>query len=135
MAERVVITDTLRDFLQKPLLARMSTTDADGYPHTVPVWFMLDGDDLVVISERKTVKLGHIKANPKGAMQIGGDTNDGGGYLFKGEFSIEEDPGDEWMNKLIYRYESGEQAAKDSQEWAALDIIVVRMKVATVLKV
>jgi nitroimidazol reductase NimA-like FMN-containing flavoprotein (pyridoxamine 5'-phosphate oxidase superfamily) len=130
-----ILTSPIRDFLQKPLLARMSTVGADGYPHTVPVWFMLDGDDLVVISVRKTAKLGHIKANPKGALQIGGDSNDGGGYLLKGEFSIEEDPNDVWMNKLIYRYESGEQAAKDSKEWAELDIIVVRMKVNTVLKV
>jgi predicted pyridoxine 5'-phosphate oxidase superfamily flavin-nucleotide-binding protein len=130
-----MIDSTVREFLQKPLLARISTLDPDGWPHTVPVWFMLDGDEVVVISVRKTAKLGHIQSNPKGALQIGGDTNDGGGYLLKGIFSIEEDPGDVWMNKLIYRYESGEQADKDAKEWADLDIIVLRMTVKTVLKV
>jgi len=130
-----MIDSAVREFLQKPLLARMSTIDPDGWPHTVPVWFMLDGDDVVVISVRKTAKIGHIQANPKGALQIGGDSNDGGGYLLKGIFSIEEDPGDVWMNKLIYRYESGEQADKDAKEWADLDIIVIRMTVVRVLKV
>jgi hypothetical protein len=130
-----VIDSTAREFLQKPLLARMSTIDLGGCPHTVPVWFMLDGDEVVVISVRKTAKLGHVQANPKGALQIGGDTNDGGGYLLKGVFSIEEDPDDVWMKKLIYRYESGEQADKDAKDWADLDIIVIRMKVEKVLKV
>ena len=130
-----MIDSAVREFLQKPLLARMSTIDPDGWPHTVPVWFMLDGDDVVVISVRKTAKIGHIQANPKGALQIGGDSNDGGGYLLRGTFSIEEDPDDVWMNKLIYRYESGEQADKDAKEWADLDIIVIRMKVERVLKV
>ena len=129
-----ILNETIREFLQKPLTARMSTIDADGYPHTVPVWFMLDGDDVMIISVRKAAKIGHIKTNPKGALQVGGDTGDGG-YLLKGEFSIEEDPDDARMNKIIYRYESGEQAAKDSQEWAELDIIVVRMKPTAVLKV
>jgi PPOX class probable F420-dependent enzyme len=124
-----------REFLQKPLLARMSTIDAEGCPHTVPVWFMLDGDDIVVIGERKTAKVGHIRANPRGAIQVGGDTGDGGGYLLKGVFSIEEDPDDRWMKKLTYRYESREQADKHVQEWAELDIIVMRLTVERVLKV
>ena len=41
-----MLDDTIRAFLQKQLIARMSTIGADGYPHTVPVWFMLDGDDI-----------------------------------------------------------------------------------------
>jgi PPOX class probable F420-dependent enzyme len=131
----MVFNDSVREFLQKPLLARMSTIDPDGYPHTVPVWFMLDGDDVAIISVRKTAKLGHIQANPKGTVQVGGDTGDGGGYLLKGDFSIEEDPDDIWMKKLTYRYESGEQAEKDVREWAALDIILIRMKVKSVHKV
>jgi predicted pyridoxine 5'-phosphate oxidase superfamily flavin-nucleotide-binding protein len=95
--ERTVFAATIREFLQKPLVARMSTLDPDGYPSTVPVWFMLDGDDTVVISVSSTRKVGHIKANPKGAIAIGGDPADGGGYLIKGEFSIEADPEDVWV--------------------------------------
>lgn len=130
-----MITDPVRQLLQKPLIARMSTLDADGYPHTVPVWFMLDGDGIVIISVRQTRKVGHIQANPKGSVCIGGDTGDGGGYLFKGEFTLEEDPDDAWMKKLIDRYESPEQAAKDVVEWTPLDIIVLRFRPTQVIKV
>jgi hypothetical protein len=130
-----VFTATIREFLQKPLVARMSTLDPDGYPHTVPVWFMLDGDDLVVISVSSTRKVGHIQTNPKGAIAVGGDPADGGGYLIKGEFSIEADPEDAWVRKLTHHYETPEQAEQDIAAWADLDIIVLRLKPKVVLKV
>lgn len=130
-----MFTATVREFLQKPLIARMSTLDPDGYPHTVPVWFKLDGDDLVVISVRSTRKVGHILANPKGAIAVGGDPGDGGGYLIKGEFSIEPDPEDAWVRQLTYQYEPPEQAEKDIADWADLDIIVLRLKPKVILKV
>lgn len=130
-----MFTATVREFLQKPLVARMSTLDPDGYPHTVPVWFMLDGNDLVVISVSSTRKVGHVRANPKGALAIGGDSADGGGYLIKGEFTIENDPEDVWVQKMTHRYEAPEQAEKDIAEWAELDIIVLRLKPKVVLKV
>lgn len=130
-----MFSDAVREFLQKPLIARMSTLDPDGYPHTVPVWFMLDGNDLVVISVRSTRKVGHILANPKGAIVIGGDPADGGGYLIKGDFSLEADLDDAWVRRLTYHYEAPEQAEKDIADWADLDIIVLRLKPKVVLKV
>jgi general stress protein 26 len=130
-----MLDETVRTFLQKPLIARMTTIDPDGYPHTVPVWFMLDNCDIVIIAVRDTKKVGHIQQNPKGAISVGGQEGDGGGYLIKGDFVLEEDPGDLWMNKLIYHYESGEKAAADSADWTPLDIIVIRLKTKKVLKV
>ncbi len=130
-----VIPDDVRAFLQKTLIARMSVIDPDGYPHTVPVWFMLDGDAIVVISARDTRKVGYAAANPKGAITIGGDSDDGGGYLIKGDFSVEPDPGGEWLSKVTYRYEDPEQAAKDVVAWAELDMITLRLKPRRVIKV
>ena len=130
-----MFTDTIREFLQKPLIARMSTIDSEGYPHTVPVWFALDGDDLVIISVRQTRKVSHIQANPKGALTIGGDPGNGAGYLIKGDFSIEPDPDATWTRKLTYRYGPPEQAEKDIAAWADLDMIVLRLKPKVVLKV
>lgn len=125
----------VRDFLQRPLLARISTIDPEGYPHTVPVWFMLDGDEIVITSVRNTRKIGYIQANPKGAIVIGGEPADGGGYLIKGDFAVEEDPGLEWMKRLTYHYEDKEQAEKDIAEWSLLDMCLIRIKPKTILKV
>jgi hypothetical protein len=135
MSTQTMLDTATRTFLQKPLTARMSVIDDQGYPHTVPVWFMLDGDDVVAISVRSTRKVGYILANPQGCITIGGDPADGGGYLLKGEFSIEEDPNDNWMKTLIYRYETGEKAEQDITDWTPLDIIVLRLKIKSISKV
>jgi PPOX class probable F420-dependent enzyme len=131
----MLFDEQARAFLKKPLLARMSTIDPAGYPHTVPVWFLLDGDELAIIAVRDTRKIDHIQANPKGAVSIGGDNGDGGGYLLKGTFRIEEDPDDEWTRKLCYQYETPEKAEQDVRDWADLDIIVIRFRPERVMKV
>jgi len=124
-----------RAVLDKPLIARVSVIDDEGYPHTVPVWFMRDGDDIVFISARDTRKVDYLSANPRGAVVIGGESDDGGGYLIKGDFVIEPDPNDEWVRRLTYRYEEPAQAEQDIAAWADLDIIVLRLKPRKVIKV
>ncbi len=92
----VLLTDGVRDFLKKPLLARLCVIDRGGYPHSVPIWFDVDGDDIVFISERNTAKVRYMLANAKGAVTIGGDSGDGGGYLIKGHLSATEDLEHRW---------------------------------------
>jgi PPOX class probable F420-dependent enzyme len=130
-----MLDHTIRTFLHKTLIARMTTIGPDGYPHTVPVWFMLDGDDVVIISARDTRKVKNIQANPKGSVAIGGDPAGSTGYLLQGDFVIEEDPDDAWVKKLTYHYEDTERAEQDIAAWADLDIILIRLKPKKVIKV
>ena len=92
-------TEEVREFLQRKLLARMSVVDFDGYPHTVPVSFIMDGDDVIITTVRNTRKVHYIRRNSKGAVTIGGESSEGAGYLLKGKFSLEEDPGLEWLKR------------------------------------
>jgi nitroimidazol reductase NimA-like FMN-containing flavoprotein (pyridoxamine 5'-phosphate oxidase superfamily) len=128
-----MLTDTVRTLLQQPLTAYLSVVDANGFPHTVPVWFDVEGDDLVFISERTTRKVDYLKVNPKGAVAIGGDGT--AGYLFKGTFTIEPDPDLKWMKAMTYRYEPKDEAEKYIEEWSALDMIVLRFKIVKISKV
>jgi general stress protein 26 len=122
------------ELLKRPFLARLSTIDPNGYPHTVPVWFMLDGDDLVFISARDTRKVKNILANPKSAVSIGGEPTDGGGYLIKGDLSIEEDSDKAWVRKFCYHYEDKAKAEQDIADWADIDIVLLRLKPKIVTK-
>lgn len=131
MLAKVMLTDEVRAVLNKPLIARMSVIDPDGYPHTVPVWFGVDEDDIIIISVRDTRKVDYLQVNPKGAVTIGGD--DGAGYLFKGTFTIEPDNG--WTRRLTERYEVPEKVDGLVEEWLPLGMIVLRLKIAKVLKV
>ncbi len=131
-----MFNDQVREVLKKPLIARLGTIDKQGYPHIVPLWFDMDGDDIVITSDRKTRKIDYIALNPKGCVQIGGDESSGVGYVFKGILSVEEDPGYRWVRQITLRYEQPEQAEKDIKLWTTtLDMCVIRLKVKKVFKV
>ncbi|MDX2159792.1 MAG: pyridoxamine 5'-phosphate oxidase family protein [bacterium] len=133
--ERVtVFDDAAREFLKKPLIARISTLTTDGYPHTVPVWFMLEGDEIVFIAERSTRKIKNVLANPKGSMSVGGDVGDPAAYLIIGEMRVEEDPGFAWMKRMTRFYEAPEQAEKDIEAWSKTDMVIIRLKPTRVIK-
>ena len=130
----------VRSFLESPHVARLSVIDSNGYPHTVPLWYAVDGDDIVMISDRNTRKVDFLAANPKASICIGGGegagSEVGAGYLFKGDCKEEEDTGGKWLRLITHRYRSPKDAEKDIAQWSTqLDIMVLRLAVAKVIKV
>ena len=124
-----------RKFLQQPLIARLTVIDAEGYPHTVPVWFYLDGDAIVFISARDTRKVAYALLNARASVQIGGEAGQVAGYMIKGDLAVEEDADLAWLRRVTYHYEDEAQAAQDVAAWAELDMIVLRLTPRHVIKV
>jgi general stress protein 26 len=124
-----------RAFLQKPWVARMSVIDRDGYPHTVPVCYVMDGDDLIITTERGTRKVAYVRENSRGAITIGGGFDDGVGYMLKGEFHVEEDPGLCWLKHTSHHYLEAEEAERSFDEFARKDMVVLRFVPARIIKV
>ncbi|MDZ4770757.1 MAG: pyridoxamine 5'-phosphate oxidase family protein [Chloroflexota bacterium] len=127
--------DAIRTFLEKPLIARLSTIDPHGYPHTVPIWFMLDGDDLLFITDRDTRKAQNALANAKGAAAIGGDAKDGAGYLIRGDFTITTDEGKQVTDRMVDRYMEPSAAAATKEMWKDDDVVVIRLVPSAVVRV
>jgi PPOX class probable F420-dependent enzyme len=63
--------------LRTDLLAWLSTVRADGRPHTVPVWFLWDGETVLVISQPDNVKIRNLRGNPHVTLAV--DDSRGGG--------------------------------------------------------
>ncbi len=129
-----MLDESAREFLKKPLIARLAVNGPDGYPHVVPLWFILDGEDVVMISVEQTAKIRYLRADGRAAVVIGGDPGDGAGYLIKGDVTITEDDGT-WTRTITFHYEDPEQAARDVEAWSDLDMRVLRLKPVKVLKV
>ena len=129
-----MFSDELLEFLKKPHVARISTIDANGYPHTVGIWYAIDGDELVTTTPRNAKKVDHIKANPKGSMAIGGGPGDDEGWLFKGSFVVSDEKAWPWLEKMTYHYETPEKAEKDLEEWKSLDLVLIRLKPEKTIK-
>ncbi|MBN1564764.1 MAG: pyridoxamine 5'-phosphate oxidase family protein [Anaerolineae bacterium] len=135
----MVLDDTIREILQQPLVARVSTLDPDGFPHTVPIWYMLDGDDIVIATGEGARNLRNIRANPKGAVVIGGEPKDerhieyAPGYLCQGEFVIEDDPDQAWIRRIAHHYRDDDRIEQDITAWGTHTVI--RLKIRNVIKV
>jgi hypothetical protein len=130
----------VRTFLEAPHVARLSVIDRNGFPHTVPLWYAVDGADIVMISDRNTRKVEFVAANSKASICIGGGEGAGSdvaaGYLFKGNCTAEEDKDYKWLRSVTLRYRSPEQAEKDIEQWRTeLDMMVLRLAVTKVTKV
>ncbi len=54
---RPMTDDERRAFLMEGTrTGKLATTRKDGRPHVVPIWFVLDGDDVILTTGRETVK-------------------------------------------------------------------------------
>ena len=131
-----ILSRRVRQFLNKPRIARLATQGVDGYPHVVPIWFRRDGDDIVFGSDRANRKVRNALANAKGAVVIGGELPiDDEGYMIQGDLSIADDVNNVSMRKLLLRYETKKEAERLAKEWADSDLVVIRLKPKKVIHV
>lgn len=131
----------VRDVLTQPVIARLGTLGVDGYPHITPLWFLFEDGDLVIMADRTARKAQNLIANPRGAVQIGGDPlPDGqGGYtpgvMLQGDFTVEDDPDHAVTARITRHYLPGSAADQLLETWKNDDIVVLRLKIRKVIRV
>ncbi len=131
-----MLSRSVRKFLEKPRIARFATIGRDGYPHIVPIYFMRDDDEIIMGSDRDESKVKNAIAHPKGAILIGGDlATDKAGYMFRGDLSIKKDPDHAVTRKLLRRYEKEQEAEQHAAEWADSNLVLIRLKPKSVVRV
>jgi PPOX class probable F420-dependent enzyme len=59
-----------RDLLRRPLRAALGTVLLGGQPQTQPVWFDLDGDDVLVHTTRESRKGRNLLADPRATLLV-----------------------------------------------------------------
>ncbi|MBK6326118.1 MAG: pyridoxamine 5'-phosphate oxidase family protein [Chloroflexi bacterium] len=134
MSNMTLFDDRARAVLSEPVIVRFTTMRPDGYPHTVPVWFMLDNDDLLVFSLREARKVANATAVPRGCLSIGGDPAGSPCYLIDGDLTLEDDPDHSVATRITHHYEAPEDAAKDLAAWQDESFVVLRLKPRRVIK-
>lgn len=135
-ADPPVLTKGVRRFLSAPRIARLCTVGPDGYPHIVPIYFVRIGDEILFGSDDGEQKVRNAIRNRKGAVVIGGEPEkDQAGYMIRGDLTVESDPDHRVMKKLLYRYETREEADGHLAEWADGSMVVIRLKPKKVARV
>jgi PPOX class probable F420-dependent enzyme len=63
--------DQAREFLAHGTrTGKVATTRADGRPHLAPVWFVVDGEDIVFMTGADTVKGKSLSRDPRMALVV-----------------------------------------------------------------
>jgi len=130
-----MLDEKARHDLSQAVIVRVTTIQPDGYPHTVPVWFMLENDDMILFTGRGSRKAKNALANPKGAIAFGGDPVGSPCYLVDGEFTVEDDPAHEVTARITHHYETPERAAAWLADWKDDDHVILRLKPRRVIRV
>jgi PPOX class probable F420-dependent enzyme len=77
--------------LRDELIGWLVTVSADQTPQPVPVWFLWDGQTLLVYSQPDTAKLRNIARNPRVALHLDGDGQGGDIIILTGEARVVTD--------------------------------------------
>lgn len=75
--------------LDRDLIGFLTAVNGSGQPQTAPVWFMRDGNDIVVYNRPDTPRLASIAANPKVVLGMRGDIRATGALILEGNASLE----------------------------------------------
>lgn len=131
-----MLDEEVREFLRKPRVARLATIGSDGYPHVVPIYFILDGDGILFGSDRDNRKVKNALANPKGTVVVGGEpATDEAGYMIQGSLTIEDDKDHSLARRMLYRYEPKDKVEKTLAAWVNSDLVIIRLRPKFVIKV
>jgi PPOX class probable F420-dependent enzyme len=98
----------VHDRLQNDRLAWLTTVSSDGTPRPVPVWFLWDGESLLVYSKSSSLKLKHIERNPRVSLNLDGDGRGGDIVVITGSAAVDQSapPADE-NGAYLEKYHAG----------------------------
>jgi PPOX class probable F420-dependent enzyme len=82
----------------------LATVRPDGRPHVVPLWFLWDGDAIVVLSKPDAQKVRNLVAEPRAMVSVGqpGDADAG---LLEVIAEVEADGAAAFADRLCSKYQ------------------------------
>ncbi|GID94156.1 PPOX class F420-dependent enzyme [Amorphoplanes digitatis] len=85
---------------------KLATASPTGEPHVAPIWFVLDGDDLVFNTGAQTVKGRNLRADPRAALTVDVSEFPYDFVVVRGVVSLETQAPDllEWATRIAERY-------------------------------
>ena len=88
-----MLTDTsgLAEALDQAMIGFLTTVNTKGQPQTSPIWFMRDGDDLVVYNRPRAARLRSIAQNPHVALNLRADSRGKAAVTIEGNAAVEEE--------------------------------------------
>jgi len=111
--------------------AKVAVTRKDGSPSVSPIWFVMDGDELVFTTMNTSLKYKAIQRDPRVAVAVDDETFPYGFVSIRGTAQIENLTPEElfsWATKIAARYVPPERAEEFGRRNAVAEEVLVRIK-------
>lgn len=128
----------IREFLAHGTrTAKVATVSRSGAPHVMPVWFVLDGEQLVLTTGAESVKGRNLRRDPRVAVIVDDDTPPFAFVHIRGRATLSEDPGEllRYTTEIGGRYMGAERAEEVGRRNAEPGEMVVRITPERVISV
>ena len=93
---------------------KLAVTRADGQPHVTPVWFVLDGEQIVLTTEARSIKGRSLRRDPRVSLCVDDQEPPYSFVVITGEVTLSEDLDDlrHWASAIGGRYMGADRAAE-----------------------
>ena len=113
----------------------LATTRADGSPHAAPVWFTLDGDDVIFTTGADTVKGGNLRRDGRAVIVVDESTPPFDFVMVQGRVELSEDMDEllRWATALGGRYMGADFAEAFGRRNAVPGELLVRLRPSKII--
>lgn len=114
---------------------KLATVRDDGRPHVAPIWFVLDGDDLIFNTWHESVKGKNLVRDGRIALTVDEEVAPYAFVLVEGTVEITDDPTEslKWATRIGARYMGQDQAEAFGQRNSVPGELLVRIKVDKII--
>ncbi len=114
---------------------KLATVRADGRPHLAPIWFLLDGDDLVFNTGQDTVKGRNLARDPRVSLCVDDDRPPFSFVTVQGRAELSDELSEvrEWATRIAARYVGDDLAEQFGARNGVPGELLVRVRIEKVI--
>ncbi|MFE5738524.1 PPOX class F420-dependent oxidoreductase [Streptomyces celluloflavus] len=135
---RKMTKDEWQNFLSEGTrTAKLATVRADGSPHIAPVWFLMDGDELVFNTGKDTVKGRNLARDGRVALCVDDERPPFAFVVVEGSVEISEELADvrHWAARIAARYMGEDRAEEYGERNGVPGELLVRVRIGKAVAV
>jgi PPOX class probable F420-dependent enzyme len=109
--------------------AKLATSGPDGQPHVMPVWFALDGEDVLFTTWGDSVKGRNLRRDPRAAIVVDDEVPPFAFVHIRGHVTLSEDLDEllRFATAIAYRYMGIDRAEEFGRRNAVPGELLVRL--------
>jgi PPOX class probable F420-dependent enzyme len=123
-------SEEIRGFLAAaPRTGKLATVREDGWPHVTPIWFHLDGEEIVFTTWHTSIKAANIRRDPRVSLCVDDEKPPYAYVIVAGHARFIDDPQllALWATRIAGRYMGPELAESYGKRNSVPGELLVRM--------